>query len=69
MHTPPGLAASGTITVAGTASVGYSYNVATGNQNGRSMKKFITDANLLLRVKENVNNAFYSDFQKVSEMR
>ena len=62
-----GLTASGSVSV-GSSNLGYSYNVTTGNQNGRSMRKLISDLNIKSRVNENITAAFYPDFKKVSKV-
>ena len=57
--------ATGNVAVGSTANIAYTYDVATGNQNGRSLQKLSTNANTMMRANGNVNNAFYPDFQKV----
>lgn len=59
------LAATGTLTVGLQTNIAYSYSVATGNKNGRTLQKLSTNANVAMRVNGSLNNTFYADFQKV----
>lgn len=63
-----GLAASGTLTVGLQTNIAYSYSVATGNKNGRTLQKLSTSANVEMRVNGSINNTFYADFQKVRNL-
>ena len=60
-----GLAASGTLTVGLQTNIGYTYSIATGNKNGRTLQELSTGANVAMRVNGSISNAFYIDFQKV----
>ena len=59
-----GLKANGTVT-AGSLTLEYTYDVASNNDNGRTLQGFSTGANKKMRHDEDESKEFFPDFQKV----
>ena len=60
-----GLSSNGTLTIGSLSGVAYTYDVATNNDNGRTLQGFSTGANKKMRHDEDETKDFYPDFQKV----